>query len=119
MDCYCDYEPPAFFDQEDYVARKEHRCCECGRLIRPGERYNRTVGKWDGLFKTFRRCSHCDLVVDSLKTRLPCYCDSFGGLWETIGDGYMDDLLKARTGDYFAVMRLIVAAKQARHGSLV
>jgi len=112
--CTCDYDKPSFFSEVHHTARKTHRCSECGRHIQPGERYAKVAGKWDGRFGTFRRCSNCESVANALKDRLPCYCDMFGGLWETISDGYMDDLLEAETGDYFAVMRLIAAAERAR-----
>jgi hypothetical protein len=45
------------------VARKEHRCTLCRRIIRPGEKYRRGVGLGDGAH-TFKECLHCRAVMD-------------------------------------------------------
>lgn len=60
-------------------ARKEHRCCECGKTIRIGERYERYAGKYDGDFCSIVTCLICAEIADAF------YCDSRlygGGLWE-------------------------------------
>lgn len=75
----------------------------------PGERYHYAAGKWDGEFNTHCRCTHCEAVAAMLR-EMPCYCDYYGGLWETIGD-WLDDLRDAETGDYFKIMRLVTQAK--------
>jgi hypothetical protein len=111
--CSCDYESPEFYRHATQVARVQHRCAECRRTIAAGERYHRFVGKWEGEFAAHLRCSHCETVAATLRDMMPCFCDSFGGLWETIADGWLDDLRSAETGDYFRVMRLVVAAKHA------
>ena len=113
--CYCDYEAPAFYRVETRAARKTRHCCECHRTIQPGERYTVATGKWDGVFDTFHRCSHCEAVCNALDERLPCYCWYWGGLYEDYGfPEYLNDLRRAETGDYMAVMRLIVAAKREK-----
>ena len=43
-------------------ARIEHRCSDCGRIIRPGETYRRGVG-FDGTAWTWKDCQHCDFVL--------------------------------------------------------
>jgi hypothetical protein len=114
MTCYCDYDAPEFFREVTPRAVFKHKCSECGRVIQKGERYKRILGKWDGHFSTFNRCHHCDSVATELAARIPCYCDMYGGLWD--GDrllDYMADLREAGTGDYFAVGRLMVAARRA------
>jgi len=45
------------------VARKEHRCSDCGRTIRPGEQYRRGVG-FDGTAWTWKDCRHCHAVLN-------------------------------------------------------
>lgn len=45
--CSGDDNPPRVMSESRPRARKEHRCCECGRLIPPGTRYVRTWGIWD------------------------------------------------------------------------
>ena len=114
MACYCDYEVPEFIDKHKRVAHKQHRCCECRRTIQPGEQYTHATGKWEGEWSTYKRCSHCEAVWKALDDRLPCYCWYWGGVYEDEGfPEYLNDLRRAATGDYFAVMRLIVAARKA------
>lgn len=50
---YCDYEPAQFYSEKCVVARKPHKCCETGRIIQPGEKYWRCVGKWEGDLMAF------------------------------------------------------------------
>lgn len=45
-------EMPAVFGQEQRKARKEHKCCECAGLIKPGETYTYSHGVWDGITAT-------------------------------------------------------------------
>ena len=40
-------------------ARKIHRCCECRRGIKPGEKYQRISGIWDGQPLRFKTCAEC------------------------------------------------------------
>ena len=120
LSCYCDYEGPAWLRKNQHLARTEHHCNECGRHIRQGERYVKAVGQWDGLISTFKRCAHCEAVWKALDDRLPCYCWYWGGLYEDEGlPEYLGDLQRAETGDYFAVMRLIVAAKREKQRTSV
>lgn len=37
--CYCDYEYPDVYRSESRKALIRHRCCACGRDIRPKETY--------------------------------------------------------------------------------
>lgn len=50
---------PEFYDETYPVARKEHRCCECGGVIKSGERYARCAGKWDGDLSCYRQHVAC------------------------------------------------------------
>ncbi len=81
-DCYCDYERPSVFNQSAPVARKEHQCSECGRIIEPGTKYSNAWGIWDGRAETFKRCPACIRVADYIKAHVPCFCDLYGGLQE-------------------------------------
>lgn len=45
--------------EADPVARKWHRCRECGRKIHPRERYHVDRFMWDGKLDTFKTCAHC------------------------------------------------------------
>lgn len=45
---------------KDRVARKKHKCHECGRLIVPGERYKHSHGiDSEGSAYVYKVCSHC------------------------------------------------------------
>lgn len=68
------------------VARKEHVCLLCRRVIRPGEKYRRGVGL-DGTAFTFKECLHCRAVMDLADpTGGDCeYDDSVLGEWEPYG----------------------------------
>lgn len=51
---------------EHPTARKEHRCDDCGRTIRPGEKYRRWSGiHYDGPY-TWKSCAHCDRVATAI-----------------------------------------------------
>jgi len=63
---YCDYDgdPPDFYDQSWRKARIIHTCCECGRDIRPGERYEYVSGKWDGDIDVYKTCEQCVAIAE-------------------------------------------------------
>ena len=62
--CSCDindgdYDPAAFYHKELRIARKEHRCYECNKKIKPGEKYEIVktyFDRWD-TFKTHLSCA--------------------------------------------------------------
>lgn len=55
-----DADPWEFFSDRDVKsARKEHRCDECQRMIRPGEPYYFATGKYDGYVESYHVCAHC------------------------------------------------------------
>lgn len=43
----------------DHVARKQHRCAECGRHIKPGEKYHADNFIFEGKFSSHKTCAHC------------------------------------------------------------
>jgi hypothetical protein len=73
-DCACDYDPPEFYSSKIRTARKAHRCEECGNEIRPGDRYEHVVGKWDGWLDTVKTCQHCVDLTTWVKNNVPCLC---------------------------------------------
>lgn len=79
--CSCVYvgdtDGPEFFRMKNPIARVEHKCCECCRVIRIGERYEAVTGKWDGSLDAFATCLDCISVRDGF------FCDGheFGGIW--------------------------------------
>lgn len=50
-------EEPSVFIQHDRKARKEHKCCECGKTIEKGETYVVSSGIWDGKPDRFKQCA--------------------------------------------------------------
>lgn len=90
-DCSVDgYDYPDFCADSFHMARKEHKCCECLEIIKPGQKYHKAVGKWDGGFLTYKTCMPCYYIRKQ-------YCPSgyiFGKLRETIveclGFDYLD-----------------------------
>jgi len=86
--CYCE-EGPTVSWQSTPVARIEHKCCECGSSIVPGEKYHIDKGVWDGEFSTYKTCQVCARVMSAALAGLnSCIC--YGHLWETVGVDYED-----------------------------
>ena len=66
------------------IARKPHRCWECGRQIEVGERYRRTGIVEDGTAWTHKACLHCAGVMDTLSKE--CRGVVYGGVYEDVAD---------------------------------
>lgn len=76
---------PEFINSKEITAKKEHKCCECGARIQPGDKYEVTSGKWhESGFHSFKTCMVCVAILDAF------FCDgnSYGhmreDLWEHI-----------------------------------
>lgn len=62
IECVCldvDDSGPEVFSKTWRKARKDHRCCECGETIRPGQTYEYVKGLWDGSWDDFKTCAPC------------------------------------------------------------
>ena len=91
MDC----ESPEVFEQVIRKARKQHRCCECGGAITPGDYYQYAHGIWaDGPagFKTCIPCARLRRDIETEGRRKDCY-------WEPIALGYLGEYIDCYTGD--------------------
>lgn len=67
------------FSTAVHVARKEHYCDACGRVISPGETYERQR-VWDGAEAwTYRTCAHCEAVASLYDPRDLDDCLSYDG----------------------------------------
>lgn len=64
---------PDFFSAHNPVARKVHKCGECGRDIQPGERYERHFGTYDGFSYSGKTCAHCEVLCEWLAEN----CDGY------------------------------------------
>ncbi len=75
MDCSCIYintdNGPEFSETTYPVARKTHRCTECYRDIKHGEKYEKCTGVWEGDFETYKTC------IDCLSIRENFFCDGW------------------------------------------
>lgn len=54
-----DAEMATIYGEQDRTARKEHKCCECKRQIKFGERYNYASLLFDGEWHNYKTCQHC------------------------------------------------------------
>ena len=54
-----------FCSEKRRVARKLHKCTECGRIIQPKEKYEHVVGKWYDKISTYRTCFDCLSLRDN------------------------------------------------------
>lgn len=64
--CDCDIgEAPACYTERIRTARKDHRCSECRRRIRAGEKYKYVSGIWDGYPSSYKTCSRCQVATEA------------------------------------------------------
>lgn len=81
IDIDYDYGSCSFFDEKVLLARKEHRCCECGDIINKGDKYEKVVGKWEGDFIEYKTCLVCKEIRDRI------FCSFiFTALWEELSE---------------------------------
>lgn len=89
--CHYDVERPEAFIVRRPVARKVHRCEECGRPIRPGQRYARTSGIWDGSPDSHAQHEDC---LELLQHIASTHCDGvwvFGDLRDAVSEHRRDE----------------------------
>jgi hypothetical protein len=69
-------------------AKKPNRCGECGVRILPGDRYERTVGVWDGNFDTQVACTDCaawtTAFCEAMRRACGESCFTYGRMWGEI-----------------------------------
>jgi len=111
MSCYCDYDPPRVYRASRPLARRHHRCSECGRAIPPGERYERVEALWDGPWSTVKTCVWCLGLRDIIESRAPCFCWLHHDLVDTMVQFLRDDSGEI-PGLGMQAGRWIVAAKR-------
>lgn len=91
-DCHCDYDPPTFHSRYIHVAKKEHKCYECGGRIIVGEKYEYVSALWEGDFCVFKTCERCHDICMWVKNNVPCLCWAHGNMIddcrETINDAH-------------------------------
>jgi len=78
---------PSYMTEAFPKARKQHKCCECGRIIEPGEHYQRISGVWDGRPGRFKTCTECWGVAARFRHYVEYNIDripAFGELFEVM-----------------------------------
>lgn len=68
------------------IARKHHRCEECGRLIAPGQRYLRQFNTDGGDAWTFKAHEDCAAMGQKYRTKNFIWSDDWLPLWELLED---------------------------------
>lgn len=61
-----EYDNVTMLGEAAPVARQEHKCRECFRVILAGERYHVDRFVWEGSLDTFKTCAHCMVARDWL-----------------------------------------------------
>jgi len=78
-------------------ARKQHHCTICRKPIRPGEKYHRISGKWDGEFSALKEHTRCHRINRALWSEYNqdmCYVDPHGAAQEEASERGWRGLLK-------------------------
>jgi hypothetical protein len=75
----------SFYHDDIVTARKQRKCHECYRPIIPGQKYERTTGKWDGQFDRVNTCLPCR----EIRNRFMCSWQ-YGEVWESIREYFRD-----------------------------
>ena len=114
LDCFCDYDPPTIYSASIRKARKEHRCDECGHLIRFGHKYVNVFGVWEGCASTFKTCEGCCDLRMWVKNNVPCFCWAHGNMLDDAASAVDEAFSRApaeAVGLRFGFLRRRVALK--------
>jgi hypothetical protein len=71
---------PSVYGHVTRMARTNHKCCECGRIIRPGQTYEYHHGVWDGRGADYRRCIRCEDLVQMIFSEMSGHWNSDEGI---------------------------------------
>ena len=112
-DCSWDDDAPTIYRKSEHTARKEHRCCECGRTIRPGERHEYVFGIWDGRAETCSTCTHCLSIREWVVAHVPCSCWAHGSMLDDVRKDVAAYQHQA-PGLAMGYLRRVAALKRAR-----
>jgi hypothetical protein len=96
VSCYCDYDPPSFYEAAIHKARKQYKCSECAGYVWPGEPYERAAGLWEGTFWHWKTCERCYDIRMWVQNNVPCFCFAHGGLDETAEEAIEEAYSRAR-----------------------
>ena len=77
-----------FYERKNPIARKDHKCCECGRVIPKGEQYEYVTGKYEGEFFECKTCWQCAEILRTFS----CGAVLHETLWEEMNDYVFENL---------------------------
>ncbi len=122
MSCTCDMEPATVWREQERKAIREHRCSDCGGIIRKGERYHSMANLFDGEWTTAKQCADCTFLIHEVGRTFFAACggwqcvymgdlpDSWAGICEDMGGA--EESAKARQ-----IVAMQHAACEARQGT--
>ena len=75
-ECACiyvdtEFDSYGFSNRRIRKARKEHKCCECGRMIMKDEQYELVAGNWYDCWEHYKTCYDCTVIRDFF------FCDGY------------------------------------------
>lgn len=112
IDCFCDYDPPSFYNSAIRKARKPHKCEECSGSILRGEKYEYVSGKWDGFVSQFKTCERCVDLRMWVKNNVPCFCWAHDNLHDDMRETVQSAAWRAKdetVGLQFGLLRRLRA----------
>jgi len=90
MECVCiDMDVNDFSDilsDTMPIARNEHKCIECARLIHPGEKYRKEKAVFEGCHSTYKTCVDCN----SIRQEFVCGSWYWGEILEAVSNCIRD-----------------------------
>ncbi len=113
MDC----EIPEVYTMKTPIARKAHKCCECGILIKPGEKYVVCSGVWDGEFSSYKQHLECKEACVVIRDEFEDgECIPFGSLFEFYSQ-YTDVVFghADKSVEWFKTVKAQKGVKELRH----
>lgn len=105
-----------FYNSTDPIARKEHKCSECGRTIRKGEKYQRAGGLTEFGFDWYKTCAHCQMASHWLQ--VVCHGWVFGAREQDLLDHVTGDESYLRSRPLTRLVRWMRADWAGRDGNL-
>jgi|ERR1700744_760855 len=76
----CDHETMTVLVEKLVISRKHHKCYECAREIKPGDKYEIIQGIADGQFMRYKTCVQCVDLREYVRGEVDCLCYIFGDL---------------------------------------